>query len=81
MTFPEDPQGNLPADAILALLEQAGDYEVDAFQAKHRGCPPRCMFCASKLKASVCYSSNLQLEPWTSLMLILGLMMDCSRFA
>ena len=29
----QDPQGNLPADAILALLEQAGDYEVDAFQA------------------------------------------------
>ena len=33
MVSKQDPQGNLPADAILALLEQAGDYEVDAFQA------------------------------------------------
>jgi len=28
----EDNAGNLPADAILALLEQSGDYEVDAYQ-------------------------------------------------
>ncbi|CAE7496863.1 CHT1, partial [Symbiodinium pilosum] len=39
----QDPQGNLPADSILALLEQAGDYEVDAFQvlASHYGLPQR----------------------------------------
>ncbi|CAE7328815.1 hpaIIM [Symbiodinium microadriaticum] len=39
----QDPQGNLPADAILALLEQAGDYEVDAFQvlASNYGLPQR----------------------------------------
>mmetsp|Transcript_38886 Transcript_38886/g.90018 ORF Transcript_38886/g.90018 Transcript_38886/m.90018 type:complete len:492 (+) Transcript_38886:40-1515(+) len=39
----QDQQGNLPADAILALLEQAGDYEVDVFQvmASHYGLPQR----------------------------------------
>ncbi|CAE7242144.1 CHT1 [Symbiodinium natans] len=39
----QDPQGNLPADAILALLEQAGDYEVDAYQvlASNYGLPQR----------------------------------------
>ena len=33
----QDPQGNLPADAVLALLEQVGGYEVDLFHApRHR---------------------------------------------
>jgi len=27
----QDQNGNLPADSILALLSQAGDYEVDTF--------------------------------------------------
>lgn len=39
----EDQNGNLPADSILALLSQAGDYEVDTFhvQASHFGLPQR----------------------------------------
>eukprot|EP00931_Biecheleriopsis_adriatica_P103404 TRINITY_DN78247_c0_g1_i1.p1 TRINITY_DN78247_c0_g1~~TRINITY_DN78247_c0_g1_i1.p1 ORF type:complete len:511 (+),score=115.40 TRINITY_DN78247_c0_g1_i1:43-1533(+) len=39
----EDHAGNLAADAILALLEGAGDYEVDVFQvwASHYGLPQR----------------------------------------
>ncbi|CAJ1409557.1 unnamed protein product [Effrenium voratum] len=39
----EDPQGNLPADAVLALLEQVGGYEVDLFHvfASHFGLPQR----------------------------------------
>lgn len=39
----EDQNGNLPADSILALLSQAGDYEVDTFHvtASHFGLPQR----------------------------------------